>query len=43
MTGETASAADGTHPTGIHSCLDLNFETEPTSFGCVFVCVDYLL
>ena len=25
MAGETATAADGTHPTGIHSCIWLFF------------------
>ena len=24
VAGETATAADGTHPTGIHSCLNIS-------------------
>ena len=28
MTGETATAVDGTHPTGMHSCFAFFVETE---------------
>ena len=28
MTGETATAADGTHPTGMHSCYSMQLITD---------------
>ena len=37
VAGEKATAADGTHPTGMHSCLRLLTQTCPLQFEVSFV------
>ena len=32
MAGETAIAADGTHPTGMHSCYVVTFPVLPSKY-----------